>query len=39
MNGYFPRLNMEIVVLTNLGTAKPEQIAKDVAVALRRLQR
>jgi CubicO group peptidase (beta-lactamase class C family) len=39
MNAYFPRSNMEVVVLTNLGTAKPEEIAKDVAVALRRRAR
>ena len=35
MNAFFPRSNMEIVVLTNLGTAKPEAVAREIAVALR----
>ena len=34
MNAFFPRSNMEVVVITNLDAAKPEEIAKNVATTL-----
>jgi hypothetical protein len=36
MNAFFPRSNMEIVVLTNVVSAKPEEIAKEVRAIVAR---
>jgi len=36
MNAFFPRSNMEIVVLTNIISAKPEDIAKEVRAIVAR---